>query len=178
MKIKFKGKEMEIPEGATFKVVGGDLVVSPGDTEFKDGDICYSNNGCVKIIFIYKKVLSGNSIYCYSSLNSLNHLDKETDWINSNGNLRLATEEEKQKLFYALEKSGKRWNPETKQIEDILKVGDICIFWDDEKFKASINTLTHIDESDSPYRSNDGRWFNNAIKCTSLEQYQNFISEV
>ena len=44
MKIKFKGQEMEIPEGATFKVVGGDLVVSPEDTEFKDGTL---GNTCV-----------------------------------------------------------------------------------------------------------------------------------
>lgn len=176
MKIKFKDQEIEIPEGATFKVVGGDLVVSPENTEFKDGDICYSNNGCVKIIFIYKKVLSGNSIYCYSSLNSLNHLDKETDWINSNGNLRLATEEEKQKLFYALEKSGKRWNPETKQIEDILKVGDICIFWDDEKTLAIIGILKFNDGLQ--YKNSEEYWYDNAIKCTSLEQYQNFISDI
>ena len=174
MKIKFKGQEMEIPEGATFKVVGGNLFISPEDTEFKDGDICYSNNGCVKIIFIYKKVLSGNSIYCYSSLNSLNHLDKETDWINSNGNLRLATEEEKQKLFYALEKSGKRWNPGTKQIEDILKVGDICIFWDDEKSEACVNYLVDIDISNTDYLDCDFSGYKNAIKCTSLEQYINF----
>ena len=33
--------------------------------------------------------------------------------------LRLATEDEKKKLFYALSIKGKRWNAETKQVEDI-----------------------------------------------------------
>ena len=34
---------------------------------------------------------------------------------------RLATNYEKQQLFSALEKEGKRWNPVTKQIEDLPK---------------------------------------------------------
>ena len=44
---------------------------------------------------------------------------------------RLATEEEKQKLFVALKKEGKRWNAETKQVEDIedkyFKPKDWCL---------------------------------------------------
>ena len=35
--------------------------------------------------------------------------------------MRPATEEEKQRLFDALAKKGKRWNPETKQIEDLSR---------------------------------------------------------
>lgn len=173
MKVKYKDQVIEVCEGATFEVVGGKLVITPKEQEFKDGDICYSNNGCVKIIFIYKKVLSGNSIYCYSSLNSLGCLDKETDWINSNGNLRLATEEEKQKLFDALKSKGKKWNPETKQIEDILKVGDLAIFWNKNKKEAIVSEILETNKSGVPYRSTYS-WFNNAIKCTSLEQYINF----
>ena len=34
-------------------------------------------------------------------------------------NCHLAAEEEKQKLFVALKKEGRRWNAETKHVEDI-----------------------------------------------------------
>ena len=177
MKIKFKGQEMEIPEGATFKVVGGNLVISPEDTEFEDGDILHSDWRNESINIIFKKSVDDRIYYYASKSKTLGLRFDESNWIESSI-FRLATEQEKQTLFNSLRNNGKRWNPETKQIEDILKVGDICIFWDDGKCKANINTLTHIDESDFPYRSNDGYWYENAIKCTSLEQYRNFISEV
>lgn len=155
----------------------------------KDGDICYSNNGCVEIIFIYKKVLEGNKIYYYSSINSRNYLDIGIDWMDSNGNLRLATKEEKRKLFDELEKQSKRWNPETKQIEDILKVGDICIFWDDDKKDAVVAKLLNINEFsedlktsgyDNPSSILDEEGGNlcykNAIKCESLQHYIDFMN--
>ena len=41
----------------------------------------------------------------------------ESGW--RNDNMRLATEEEKQRLFDALAKKGKRWNAEEKRIEDL-----------------------------------------------------------
>ena len=175
MKIKFKGQEIEIPEGATFKVVGGDLVITPKDQEFKYGDILVAEDGSCP--FIFKEIKDGLPQYIIGiATDKTLMFSTGRPW--TFNKTRKATDKESTPLIYALEKSGKRWNPETKQIEDILKVGDICIFWDDGKCKANINTLTHIDESDFPYRSNDGYWYENAIKCTSLEQYQNFISDI
>ena len=51
-------------------------------------------------------------------------------WINRN--MRPATDSEKQRLFDALAKEGKRWNAETKQIEDLprwrAKIGEKYYF--------------------------------------------------
>lgn len=187
MKIKFKGQEMEIPEGATFKVVGGDLIITPKKQQFKDGDIIYweykeskQNNG----IAIFKSK-DNKYINLYIDLLSVYGLIDDLPCVTKNKIIsRLATEEEKQKLFYALEKSGKRWNPKTKQIEDILKVGDICIFWDNDKSRAIISTLleNHPENlfPNKTYKSSNCGWcwYAKAIKCTSLEQYRNFISNI
>jgi len=101
----------------------------------------------------------------------INHGYSSDRWTNSQ--VRLATEEEKQKFFDALEKEGKYLDPETKQIEDILKVGDLAIFWNKNKKEAIVSEILETNKSGVPYRSTYS-WFNNAIKCTSLEQYINF----
>ena len=175
MKVKYKGQEMEIPEGATFKVVGGNLVISPEYTEFKDGDICYCKNAYGDFIFIFNRfdgAFIKETYYYFGLFDDLSRLYNSK--FKDTWDMRIATEEEKQKLFDSLEKDGKKWNPETKQIEDILKVGDLCIFWDDEKSEACVNYLVDIDISNTDYLDCDFSGYKNAIKCTSLEQYINF----
>lgn len=174
MKVKYKDQVIEVCEGATFEVVGGNLVITPKYPEFKDGDIVRTTY----FISIYKKATGIN-------LDFFNYVELEDDFDNYNVNklhynsilkpkeLRFATKEEKQKLFDSLENNGKKWNPETKQIEDILKVGDLAIFWNKNKKKAIVSEILETNKSGVPYRSTYS-WFNNAIKCTSLEQYINF----
>jgi len=177
MKVKYKDQVIEVCEGATFEVVGGKLVITTKEQEFKDGDIVFwesksdsENNG----IGIVKSNINKAIDFYFDLVKQAGLIIDSAFVMEINVIARLATEEEKQKLFDSLENNGKKWNPETKQIEDILKVGDLAIFWDDEKCKANINTLTNIYKSDSTYKSNDGHLFYNAIKCTSLEQYINF----
>jgi len=175
MKVKYKDQVIEVFEGATLEVVGGKLVITPKEQEFKDGDIVRTSH----FIAIYEKATGIN-------LDFFNYVELEDYFDNDNVNelhynsslmpkeLRFATKEEKQKLFDALKSKGKKWNPETKQIEDILKVGDLAIFWDDKKKNAIISTIYEIDLfQPMPYTSACGEYYN-AIKCTSLEQYINF----
>lgn len=88
--------------------------------EFKDGDILYMNGCCLIYIFKKKVQKSATTLY-YASLdtdyNSLYYNNAMEDVHGS----RLATDSEKQQLFDALAKEGKRWNPDTKQIEDLPK---------------------------------------------------------
>lgn len=180
MKIKFKGQEIEIHEGATFKVVGGNLVVSPEDTEFKDGDIVFwesksdsENNG----IGIVKSNINGSIDFYFDIVKKVGLVIGCAFVMETNVIARLSTEEEKQNMFDELKSEGKKWNPKTKQIEDILKVGDLAIFWDDDKKNAIISELfgINLENNASKYfRSTHEKWYVNAIKCTSLEQYINF----
>ena len=59
-----------------------------------------------------------------------------------------------------------------------LEVGDICIFWDDNKSDAVIGELTEINnKSDFPYEVADILGYKNCIPCESGEQYLEFINE-
>lgn len=92
--------------------------------KFKDGDIVVSREG--DYIFMLKKAnfYPGDDVYkvyngtCYFGLaNAKFLLTKEAKWYFN----RLATEEEKQKLFQAVKDNGYRWNNETKSLEKLLE---------------------------------------------------------
>lgn len=83
--------------------------------EFKDGDIVVYGKSVAICRKIYKHTLS-----FYVSLNEMVGL-LFADEVESSEEYRFATEEEKQQLFAALAKEDKRWNPDTKQIEDLPK---------------------------------------------------------
>ena len=80
--------------------------------EFKDGDIVVYGKSVAICRRIYKHTLS-----FYISLNEMVGL-LFADEVESSEEYRFATEEEKQQLFDALEKEGKAWDAEKKQIED------------------------------------------------------------
>ena len=92
---------------------------------FKDGDIIY--NKFIQAVAIFcKQTDEGTISHCF--LNRFKELKIKhyhskflTDW-------KLATEEEKQKLFDAIEMNGYKWNAETKTLEKLIepkfKVGD------------------------------------------------------
>lgn len=106
--------------------------------QFKDGDIIFTNTNALKCnlenswVSIFKEYRN-NRCACYVCL-CLSDLELYHDkWedellcelceIEEN---RLATEEEKQKLFDTIKANGYRWNAETKTLEELLKfkVGD------------------------------------------------------
>lgn len=93
--------------------------------EFKDGEIVHIPAGDFinEAIFIAKVETKGVLYsYVYMSKDSMIPLAKSSFSVSGClDSLRLATENEQQQLFSALEKKGKRWNPDTKQIEDLPK---------------------------------------------------------
>ena len=85
---------------------------------FKKGDIIhFQNEDDETAIFNFRE---GKYVYIYFYYNDRNGTICYNDIIADN--FRIATEEEKQKMFDALAKEGKRWNAENKCIEDIKKV--------------------------------------------------------
>lgn len=96
-------------------------------TEFKDGDIvvtdaapysCYS-----KCIFILKGDLNTNensaNSYVFFNINNNRISFDVLDTTIRDRNIHLATDSEKQQLFDAIEKDGKAWDAEKKQIVDL-----------------------------------------------------------
>lgn len=122
---------------------------------FRDGDVISAIVNKNLWYGIYQKE-SNAVLYCYVSYSDATESIYPS---NSYGmcliddilEIRLATEEEKQKLFDAIKKNGYKWNPETKTLEKLIeprfKVGDkvrlkskpnyiytiYCLTWDDNK---------------------------------------------
>ena len=96
---------------------------------FKDGDIVTNQNNIGTWIGIYHKYDCLNetfSSYCYIRRNG--EFCANSDKGHGCYKTRLATEEEKKKLFKAIKDYGYRWNAETKTLEKLFepkfKVGD------------------------------------------------------
>lgn len=99
--------------------------------EFKDGDMVYvETKSDYKIIAIFQRFLTGKRPVAYAEL----FLDESSVRINGfpkNDSFlceweeitksRLATEEEKELILSKLANIGKKWNPVTKEIEDLPK---------------------------------------------------------
>jgi len=122
----------KIPEGCTSISIEqiGNKIVTEFETpnEYKKGDVITANRG----IIILERKINESKFECYARLYT-NIGDTNVDFGGTydytSGQLRLATQSEKQLLFDALAKAGKRWNAETLQIEDLKvvpRVGD-CV---------------------------------------------------
>ena len=128
--------------------------------EFKDGDIVVYGKSVAICRKIYKHTLS-----FYVSLNEMFGL-LFADEVESSEEYRFATEEEKQQLFDALEKEGKAWDAEKKQIIDLkqkveLKPFDKVLVRDDEDHAWQVSLFGYKDAT--IYRCNNGFSWNQCI---------------
>lgn len=126
-------------------------------TGFKDGDIVVYGKSVAICRRIYKHTLS-----FYVSLNEMFGL-LFADEVESSEEYRFATEEEKQQLFDALEKEGKAWDAEKKQIVDIKKEHQFKPFEKvlvrdsyNDMWRASF--FSHITEDDGRYVTTCCTW--------------------
>lgn len=115
--------------------------------EFKDGDIVVYGKSVAICRKIYKHTLS-----FYVSLDEMFGL-LFADEVESSEEYRFATEEEKQQLFDALEKEGKAWDAEKKQIVDLkpkveLKPFDKILVRDSQSDKWRVNLFGYIDKDE------------------------------
>ena len=94
-------------------------------SKFKDGDVISVTLDDNLWICIYKNV-NCKKLYCHVSYSiGTNTVYSNSDgglcYLNSIINMRLATKEEKQKLFDAIKNNGYKWNAETKTLEESVK---------------------------------------------------------
>lgn len=99
------------------------LKIEKAQPEFKDGDIVYSEEDeehypSISILNIDNK--DGKCCYLWYPIKRRRTIIYNVPFFDDEVNrLRYATDEEKQKLFDALAKEGKRWNAEKKVIENL-----------------------------------------------------------
>lgn len=136
------------------------LEIDKTELEFKDGDIIASPCAISEknYIFIYKQYEIPNKLGFYVAVDSdsdkLYFPRNGMSWCTKNGYIKYATEEERQRLFGALNAVGKHWNADKKVVEDIkiehqfkpferVLVRDTC----DDIWKATF--FSHIKDDDN-----------------------------
>lgn len=119
--------------------------------KFKDGDIVYTcNDDKDEYIFIFESITENTHVNSYLHIKDGYDLRISKVWLTNCDDkyLRLATKEEKEKLFKAIKDNGYRWNPETKTLEKLIepkfKVGDVI--QDIDTYKVKITEVNIEDE--------------------------------
>ena len=138
MKVELQaGDTITIPEGCKATIKDGSVVFEK-EEKFKDGDILAHverlDSACP---FIYKNTDKQGFHSFYIGVNTLNRLTICDSPINrwGTGNLRYATEEEKQQLFDKMKEKGLKWNAEEKRVEKIrwrAKDGKVYYYIDNQ----------------------------------------------
>ena len=159
----------QIPEGCkaiTMEQIGNQIVTT-FEVEFKKGDVLISHDK--EILIILKEYTDEDTIESY--LNSTSGFSNYGWGIEA---FRLATPEEAQRLWDALAKQGKRWNPETMQVEDIKK--DRWRGESEENYcflNSSLNIVTSTEDSynTDDIRYNSGNYFQTKEQAEKAKAY-------
>ena len=111
------GDKINIPDGCKAEIKDG--VITIEKPRFKDGDILADVTTAVLTCpFIARGECEGGCYGYYVGVDKGGDLSFSTEnWYWTCGEVRLATEEEKQLLFGKLEEQGLRWNAEEKKLE-------------------------------------------------------------
>lgn len=131
------------------KLNGETLEVEKAQQEFKNGDIVTIMPRIGdKLIYLFKAE-DNEKYYCHAFLDGNIAIVNEDSYCQKDfSTARPSTEEEKQQLFAALEKEGKRWDAEKKQIVDLnpkieLKPFDKVLVRNDKEDQWSANIFSY-----------------------------------
>ena len=142
------------------------LEIEKTQPEFKDGDIVTIINGYKqKCILIFRNII-GDSLNRYCILTKRGLFTEGYSLIDKEDSLLFATEEEKNKLLSALEKEGKAWDSEKKQIVDLKpKVDELKPFdkvlvrdWKDEIWEPAFFFRNLSQFNGYNYQTLGGEW--------------------
>lgn len=160
------GKDMTFFKEHHFREVSAEDILNikiDEESNLKDGDIfCYTNIHGNHWIYIFNRIEEPKYLthldLCIETCNLYSSGVHEFGTIDNITNVRLATEEEKEKLFFALKKQGLFWNEGTKQVESIkkeheFKPFDRVLVRDDEEERWRISLFAKKEtDADFPYR--------------------------
>lgn len=154
----------EIEERFCGKLNRETLEIEKPQPEFKEGDVLFVKCQGDNFIEIFKYSKKNGDLFDHASLvprtQELDTSGKYKISKESIVEIRLATEEEKEQLFSALEKKGKRWDIEKKQIVDLkpaFEVGKLYVFREEDED----GELTIIGELIAKNESEDTLTFGN-----------------
>ena len=169
--------EIKIPKGVdriAVKQHDDKVVIEfiPEKSKFKEGDFVYED-GRIMIVKNYPNSYYA-LIYPKLDMDPVYNRRYAPTMPLSSLSFRYATEDEKQLLIDAMKKDGKRWNAKKLKIEDILKKGDLAIFWNNEYRDYPLIRMYDSKDYRGYYDSCGISW-RNAIKFESKEQFEKVL---
>lgn len=180
-----KKLKLPIQEGLDIKirVENGFLVAEYSEEQkFKDGDFCLYDNGATSWMLIYKSLDPSNSfgLKSYASWQECNSRPIYDESYTLDGVLNILPDEDKHRMLNIMHKDGKDWDAVNRKVVDYvepLKEGDLAILWNDDIASSCVKDIIRIiprDDKSYLYGTEECA-YENAIKCTSLEQYLELI---
>ena len=121
--VRYKYADRVVERIRRFGIDGmGDFELKLEEIEYEAGDVITCEHGSTSIYMIVSSNYKDEFINAYVTYGASKGIDYNNSiLLGYNWNIRLATEEEKQRLFDALAKEGKRWNAEKKCLEEIAR---------------------------------------------------------
>ena len=162
---------------------------------FKDGDVIFTHANCLKVglgntwISIYQENRNGGVAtyvdYAEDGSDYYSDIDGDKAFLCMENDIlrqRLATEEEKAKLFKAIKDNGYRWNSETKTLDKLIepkfKVGDKVKHKCDKNNTAiTITGSKHDYYYIQYYNNNKNDYQNEKISFTDQDKYELIIDK-
>lgn len=165
----------QIPDGCKAITVEqvGNQIVTTFEPMFKRGDVLTCEKGCT---CVFERLNEINNGYFHEIVgvidNDITKSDSRT--FGSTKNYRHAAPEEAQRLWDALAKQGKRWNPETMQVEEIKK--DRWRAKMEENYYSLTSSLDIVTSTEDGYntdnmRYNSGNYFRTKEQAERAKSY-------
>lgn len=124
MEIKLSaGDKIQVPANCKATIEDNLIIIEEQKEEFKRGDVIVSKTDEILLVMTYD--FDSNLLTSFVNIDVHDNLfnNPYQKW-NVCHEWRLATEEEKQRLFDALKEAGLRWNAETKEMEKIRRIAE------------------------------------------------------
>jgi len=145
---------------------------APEWAKFKRGDVLICPDAEKEIFVIFGEYVEGSNHTCFNCIfNSTG--DTNTNWVSSP--FRKTTKEEEGRFFKWLrEEKGLEWDGE--KLVNVLKEGDLAIFWDDNSEEARIAIYKRFDNDNGLYVDHSDIYWFNALKWDGTkEQYEKVL---
>lgn len=110
------------------------------------------------------------------SIKTSNLYEFKDKWVKSQFILRKPTSKELELFYNKLKEESLELDFENNLVEK-PKVGDLCIFWDNNKSFAAIHVLEAINGPNPLYITNNDNYYKHCIKFKSEEQFKKVINE-
>lgn len=171
VEVENKSDMIDIEEKARIMLEKTRAEMNPEWTKFKRGDVLVDRECWGNKFVLFDEYVGGSNRSCFNCI--YNNMDKTYSDLSKR--FCKATDKEKAEYFEWLrDEEGLEWDGE--KLVEVLKEGDMAIFWDDNPEEARIAIYKRRDDDCGLYVDHSDLYWDNAIKWDGTkEQYEKVL---